>query len=110
MLLFFVEDIRNKVIKYIYICCKNECDTDLRKEKVKEGLTDRWQEVLDLTNPILFLNQIMATLNRMKSGWEFEPIAFEKIKEIYMASAQYVMREPTQHEFSRAIDILNLEL
>ncbi|MCX7903268.1 MAG: hypothetical protein N2486_02045 [Caloramator sp.] len=107
-IIVFVEDRKNKVIKDVYVCCKLECDRNLQEIKVKEGLIDGWKDLSDLTNPILFLNQIMATFNRMKNGWIFEPNAFEKLKEIYLACAQYVMREPTESEIKRASDILGL--
>lgn len=99
-----VFDKKEDVISNIHTCCKGECDRVLKAEKRSEGYTDGgWKDITDFMNPILYLKQIMAMMNSMQSQFTLTDDAMEKYKDILLATAPYVMREPAEKEKETAI-------
>lgn len=96
------KDQNNELIKDIYVCCKGICDKKLVAEKRVNGFIDGWKDISELMNPILYLKNIMAFMNRLHNGAKISESAFAQYKKIMLTLAQYVMRKPTKKEYKEA--------
>ena len=81
----------------VYTCCKGRCDEVLQK-RIGENESDGWKDVTDFMNPLIFLKEWMAVMNNIYEGKKFEAAAYEKFKDILIAAAPYVLRQPTDGE------------
>jgi hypothetical protein len=91
----------------VYFACKGDCDTALENKywKQHKAIT-KWQDITDLAIPVFYLKWVMATLNDVKTGrLNYSDNAFEKTKKITLALSQIVMREMTDKERERVMDL-----
>lgn len=82
----------------VYCACKGDCDRALRETYRTPGTLDGWEDVTDLTIPTVFIHWVMSFVNQLHRGREFEPEAFDAIKEITLAVAPHVLRNHTTAE------------
>ncbi len=83
----------------IFICCKGKCDDQLKGKLHSLGYLDLWQDIEDLCNPLLFLKDILTYTNILHDREKvFSDKAHQKIKDIYIAVSQRVLREITEED------------
>jgi hypothetical protein len=94
----------------VFVVCKGYCDDNLEKKLFREGYLTGWDDVGDLTNPILFLKSIMAYTNRLHNkSYIYTEKAHRKTKQIYMALAQRTLRDVTDEDMNRFRDLSILD-
>ena len=103
-IIVFIEGVGTKEIIDIYPCCKGECDEVLRRNRQQDGYIDGWKDLTDYMNPVLYLKQVMAIINKMHGGTKLADNAIEEYKNILLSVAPYVMREPTDKEKKQVVD------
>ncbi|PZP54955.1 MAG: restriction endonuclease [Micavibrio aeruginosavorus] len=83
----------------VFISCKGECDDRLKRKLHNSGYIDLWQDIEDLCNPLLFLKDIFVYMNILHNqDKKFSETAHQKIKNIYIAVSQRVLREITEED------------
>lgn len=102
-LLVQIEHVETKKIDDIYVCCDGECYDMLRELRVGEMEIDKWQDIDELKNPVLFLQFVMDILDKMYNGMQINEDVFENLKMIIIKTAQYVMREMSEDEKDYAV-------
>ncbi|EKQ5595742.1 restriction endonuclease, partial [Escherichia coli] len=94
----------------VYYACKGDCDKyfdDYYWSKYK-AITE-WQDISDLAIPLFYLKWIVGIFNDLESGRKaYTKEAFDKTKEITLALSQIVMREMTEKERERVMDLNSL--
>lgn len=93
-----VEHINSGEIDDIYVSCDSECYDMLKELRVGEMEIDKWREIADLKNPILFLEFIIDLLDSMHNGMKIDNKKFEKMKVVILRCAQYIIRDITEEE------------
>ena len=93
-----VEHVESGEIDDIYVTCDSECYDELREIRVGEMEIDKWRDIAELKNPVLFLQFIIELLENMHKGMKIDSREFEKLKVIILRCAQYVIREITDEE------------
>jgi hypothetical protein len=102
-LFVLVEHVETGEIDDVYISCDSECYDELRELRVGEMEIDKWRDLAELKNPVLFLEYIMELLDNMHNGMKMDNKEFEKIKGVILRCAQYIIREITEEEKEMAI-------
>ena len=93
-----VEHIESGEIDDIYVSCDSECYDTLKELRVGEMEIDKWRDMAELKNPILFLEFIIDLLDDMHNGMKIDNKHFEKIKVVILRCAQYIIRDITEEE------------
>lgn len=96
----------------IYIACKGECDRVKSNYYNSIGYTSNgWQDILDLTNPALFIKYIIATLNNIKEGTiKYSDQAFTKEKHFILELSQKVLIQMNEEDKKRVEDLAGFGL
>lgn len=97
--------------KYIdvYSACLGKCDRKMQAFFSSKGQYTAWDSLNDLLLPTIYLRRYMALLNQVHEGkLEFEPVAFEKYKQVLIAVSQYVFRHQSEKEISRVKSLADL--
>jgi hypothetical protein len=102
-LFVLVEHVETGEIDDVYISCDSECYDELKELRVGEMEIDKWRDLAELKNPVLFLEYIMELLDNMHSGMKMDNKEFEKLKVVILRCAQYIIREITDEEKEMAI-------
>ena len=90
----------NKHCRYAYVCCKGECDRQLRKPYGNDVIG--WEDISDLPSPNVWVCRWMAITNRMVTlGETYEPDAYSKLRDLFAATFQYVHRPLTKWDQER---------
>jgi hypothetical protein len=82
----------------IYVTCDSECFDELREIRVGEMEIEKWRDIAELKNPVLFLQYTMELLENMHNGMKIDKKEFEKLKVVILRCAQYVIRDITDEE------------
>ena len=98
-----VEHIESGEIDDIYVSCDSDCYDALKELRVGEMEIDKWRDMAELKNPVLFLQFIIELLDDMHRGMKIEEKEFEKMKVIILKCAQYIVRDITEEEKEVAI-------
>ena len=102
----FIENYSTSETIDVYVCCKNKCDDILLNTKRPEGFIDKWEDLNDLRIPHIFMKNIMALINNLYSGDEkYTQEALEKYKIIILRLSQFVLREQTDEEKRRVLNL-----
>ena len=108
-----IPGLEKNIIKKVSFCCKGEHDKILQ-EKYSYQLKYYylgWKDLKDLTNPTIWISNIMAFINQLYSGDDiYTKEAFETMKKFYCASYPYVARQLTTQEKQRVGTLLNWNL
>lgn len=98
-----VEHVETGEVNDIYVSCDSECYDALKELRVGEMEIDKWRDLAELKNPVLFLEYIIDLLDAMHKGMTIEDKQFEKIKVIILRCAQYIIRDITEKEKDEVI-------
>lgn len=97
------------LVEDVYWCCKGDCDHHLRRFREGNGRITGWEDIGDLVIPTLFVNWIFSVFNVLRNGNNvFTDEAFAKLKSFIVAIAQKNLREMTEKEKERAVEMLEL--
>jgi len=91
----------------VYWCLKGPADRVLEERFIKRDLTTSWEDIPDVTIPLVFLKWVMMTLNKVKAG-EISDVAFDKLKIFLMALFPYVTRDMTSDEKERLQSLFSI--
>ncbi|EXG86207.1 hypothetical protein K413DRAFT_3031 [Clostridium sp. ASBs410] len=98
-----IKNVETKKIVAMYPCCKCECDHIIRNKTKKDEIS-QWIDLRDLTNPYLYIKNIMAAMNNMYEGKGFEnEEVFGTYKRIMLSMYPYVTRDSTDKENELAV-------
>jgi hypothetical protein len=97
-LLVQVEHVETGEIDDIYVTCDSECYDELREIRVGEMEIEKWRDIAELKNPVLFLQYTMELLENIYNGMKINKEEFEKLKVVILRCAQYVIRDITDEE------------
>ncbi len=93
----------------IYWACKGTCDTKLEEKYHRQSATTAWEDITDLVIPAMFLRWVLTSMNQMRENPEmYSDEAYKKHKHFIMAMSQKVLREMTEDEKQRTIELINL--
>jgi hypothetical protein len=85
----------------IYWCCKGSCDDKLAHSMRGNGSVDGWEDIPDVSIPLVFARWMMTPLNELNSGDTYSPDAFRKLKEFILSLYPHIARNATQKETER---------
>lgn len=97
----------------MYFACKGQCDRILRAE-IRDRHTDLgfiydgWDDIPDMAIPTVFIKKVMAFLNGLNGGDQYEPDVFDKVKRLLLATFPLVSRhlnDKDQRELQRLMRI-----
>lgn len=80
-----------------HFACKGECDrilaAQVRARHASSGLIyDGWDDIPDMSIPTVFIQKVMAVMNGLARGDEYEPEAFDKLKILLLSTFPLVSR------------------
>lgn len=104
----FAED-QSGIRQEIHIAHKGKCDENLTRRLTGLGYVTGWQDVTDLTNPLIYLHYIMGHINQLQAGEKFSEQAHEFTKSLILALAQRTLRDVTKEDEERYALIKSLE-
>ena len=107
-ILWACEDVDDKreTYKEIHVVCKGACDRLLSDKLFERGMITGWEDVTDLCNPLIYLQNLMAYMNKLQMGEVIiSKDAHEKMKEIYLALAQINLRHITKEDEDRYLGL-----
>jgi hypothetical protein len=86
----------------VYWACRGQCDRLLESSFHKKGLITGWEDIDDLSIPLVFMHWTITWMNSLRGGeHKFTDEAYEKFSEFTFAMAQLVVRETTDEERER---------
>jgi hypothetical protein len=96
-----------------HFACKGECDrmmeSRIRARYPPRGsVLDGWDDIPDMAIPTVFIHKVMALLNGLVSGDQYEPAVFEKVKHLLLATFPLVSRhlnDQDRQELDRLMSI-----
>ncbi len=90
----------------IYWVCKGECDEKKRNYYETQGYSTAWEDIGDIAIPGKYLSWNMAILNRMYDNIDrYEKVAFEKLKQFIISISQIVLRDQTDEQIKRLMEL-----
>ena len=99
-----------KVVEEVYWACKDDCDRTININLGNNGYSTSWEDIGDLAIPSFFLKWIFGLLNNLRDNRiKYTDQAFEQLKHFIFAMSQRVLRESTEKEKKRVIDLIQLE-
>jgi len=99
----------NKKIVDIYYACKGTCDKNLAHYYFSLGYTNGWNDISDLIIPYKFLQFCVGVINGMRNGKQsYTDEAFEKLKHFIIAISQIVMKNQSEEDVKRIIDLQSI--
>ena len=82
--------------------CRGRCDRVLELAFQKRDLTTSWEDISDLSIPLVFMQWVITMMNSLREGtYVFTDAAYEKFREFTFAVAQLVVRETSDEERER---------
>ena len=85
----------------VYWCCNDRCDQALAARYRHERFSDSWEDIPDLTIPIVYLRWIMSMLNELRGGDRYSDEAFDNMKKLLINLFPLVSRHMTTDEKAR---------
>lgn len=86
----------------MYWACRGQCDRALELAFEKRGLMTSWEDISDLSIPLVFMKWVITAMNGVRADtYTFTDVAYEKFKEFTFAIAQLVVRETSDEERER---------
>lgn len=92
----------------VYYACTGACDRQLEKELFKKfSAISSWNSLEDLAIPQNYIRFMLCFMNLLESGQaSFSKKAYDKLKTYIIALGQIVVRETSQKDKERFIDLL----
>ena len=98
-------------IEDIYCACKGDCDRTLQAQVRAQGYYTTWRDISDLGIPIELLRTLLAIMNDIRAGNDiYKDAAYKKMKKIFTALAQKVLRFTPGEERRRILELLQIPL
>lgn len=109
----FVEDRKRKnedvtKTKYvdIYCACKGTCDDKLQDYYYSLGYSNGWEDISDIIIPYKYLQWVMSIINRIRSGEDiYTDKAFNKLKDFLIAISQMTLKNQSQEDIRRVMQL-----
>lgn len=100
------------LVEDIYWACSENCDKIVEQNLYKnKGLLTGWVHISDLTIPAWYMRWILTTINELHSGTcKYTDTAFKKMKMFILAVGQKVLREMTEKERARVLDLIRFQM
>lgn len=106
----FIKNINSGEYIDIYTCCSGCCDKTLLATKRPQGCVDSWESISDWTIPLNYTKATISFLNQFYfKKVKYSEAAFEKLKQIILQISQSVLREPTEKQKQRLIELSMLQ-
>ena len=87
--------------EHVYWCCKGKCDKILKRQYARDGITDVWDDITDLTVPPLYVRWVMTLLNELHSGKTYSNEALESMKTLLLNLFPLISRDMSAQEEER---------
>ena len=87
--------------EHVYWCCKGKCDQVLNHQYARDGITDGWDDITDLTIPLLYVRWVMTLLNELHRGKTYSNEALESMKTLLLNLFPLISRDMSAHEEER---------
>lgn len=94
--------------QHFYWCCKGDCDRALQQQFRRKGLRNGWEDIPDLTIPVVYIRWVMSMLNEFHRGMTYSPEALENMKELLLNLFPLVARDLSEKEKERTKRLLDL--
>lgn len=106
-LILFVMKSGSMVIENVVAVCRGACDRKYESYLKGTGRISGWEEIRDFAIPTIYLKKQMALINNLyyKARESFTSAGIESYKEILIAISQLVMRNRTDEEWKRVLDL-----
>lgn len=66
----------------------------------------QWEDISDVVIPVKYLKWNIAILNRIRNGRDvYSDDAFENLKEFIIATSQIVLKNQSQEDIKRVLDL-----
>lgn len=96
-----------------HFACKGNCDRILASRiRASHGpagtVLDGWDDIPDMTIPTVFIRKVMALMNGLAAGNQYEPPVFDKVKHLLLATFPHVARhlnDKDREEIARLMSI-----
>lgn len=95
----------------IYWACKGMCDRSMETYYHQRGLSVGWEDISDIAIPAWYLHWFFSMVNGIRDGsTEYEDDAYDKLKAFIIAMSQRVLREMTEEEKKRFIELMDMPM
>lgn len=99
--LVLIQDKNTDKVVDVYTACKGEHDEIMRSKYNNNRYQEKWYELSDFTNPILWLDQVRTLIERLQVEHNFDKNVISQLQEILKETFAYVSRELTNDELER---------
>lgn len=92
---------KNKILEVedIYFACKGKCDEKVNKKLMRKDLSDGWNDIDDLTVPLIYIKSVMSVINNLHDKRiHYSKAAIEKLRMLLVLTFPYVSRNQTEKE------------
>jgi Restriction endonuclease len=86
--------------KYVdfHFACKGKCDRVLASQTrarhaARGSVLDGWDDIPDMTIPTIFIRKVMALMNGLAAGDQYEPAVFDRVKSLLLATFPHISRQ-----------------
>lgn len=101
-----IEGVQVRKIRNIYVCCGGACDNYLSKKYSVDGYQDKWADLREYFNPVIYIKAIMGFCNELSdTKVEYSAEAFDQQKSILIKAYPYVCRNMTKKEMEEIEDL-----
>ena len=97
-------------IDRVFVVCRGECDHKLEKKLHREKFYTGWQGIEDICNPLGFLKYCISYMNILHAGEKkYSKKAHETMTNIFIALSQRVLREVSNDDRRRLLQLIDVE-
>lgn len=97
-------------IESVHVTCKGDCDRALQNRLQAQGFMTTWEDIGDLLNPLFFLKNMISYMNQLHAGErKYSDDAHQKIKRLYIRLAQRTLRELSDEDKKRVVELSAIE-
>lgn len=96
-----VSHYKEKTVTKVFCACKGRCDNMLTARYEKGDFITGWIDITDLIIPTEFISKVFGTMNQIREGRTYTDESYEKLKDIFIALSQKVLRAMTEEEWER---------
>lgn len=111
-IILFAKKFGSKEIENVIPVCRGSCDRAYQAYLRKNGYGNGWESIEDFTLPTIYLKKQLALINNLFYGdsvEEFSKNGIEAYKTVLIALSQLSLRECTEEERTRALELASLE-
>ncbi len=107
-LIIFAQKFETREIYDVVGVCRGQCDRAYEAYLKSKGYGTGWEDISDFTLPTIYLKKQMALINNLfyhKSREVFTEHGIEAYKTILIALSQLVLRDRTEEEWERILEL-----